>query len=79
MNSKTVDNKIIAKKVILSTLKMENSLINVLKAQMRLIKKMMDKDDDYNEIKKTNASIRQILHAIHIIDDRIQKCLDILI
>lgn len=74
----TDDDKIIARKIILSTLKMESSLANVLKAEIKIIKKMLDRNADYYDIKKSNDSIRQILHAIHIIDDRIQKCIDIL-
>ncbi|MFV0341856.1 MAG: hypothetical protein ACK5JH_03055 [Anaerocolumna sp.] len=78
MATKNIDEKSVAKKVILNSLRIEDCLTNLLKIETRFLKNKSDQDFNYDEIKKIDKSIKYLLYYLIIIDDRIQKCLDII-
>ena len=78
MVNKTIDEKEIAKKLIIDSLKMEESLISVLKTEVKMLNKKMNDNVDYAELQKLNKTLRHIIYVITILDDRIDKGLEIL-
>lgn len=78
MVNKTIDEKEIAKKLIIDSLKMEESLISVLKTEVKMLNKKINDNVDYAELQKLNKTLRHIIYVITILDDRIDKGLEIL-
>lgn len=78
MLGKNIDEKTIAKKMIISSLKIESSLVNILNAEAKILSKKLNNDIEYAELQKTNKTCKYIIYFFNILDERIQKCLDIL-
>ena len=78
MLSKKIDEKAIATKLIMSSLKLEESLINILKAVVKIFNKKNKTTIKDSELLKINKTLKYIIYAIFILDDRIQKGFDIL-
>jgi hypothetical protein len=75
---KNIDEKTLAKKTMINSLKIEESLADILKSESKLIKSKSNSDLSIDEIQKVNRTIKYILYYLIIIDDRIQKCLDLI-
>ena len=78
MLSKNIDEKAIATKLIMSSLKLEECLINILKAVVKIINKKNNTTIKVSDLHKLNRTLKYIIYAIIILDDRIQKGFDIL-
>jgi hypothetical protein len=63
---------------MIKSLKIEESLAEILKSESKLIKSKSNTDLSIDEIQKVNRTIKYILYYLIIIDDRIQKCLDLI-
>jgi hypothetical protein len=78
MAIKNTDEKTVAKKAIINSLKIEESLANLLKTEARILKRKTNAEFNSDEIAKINRTIKYVICYLIIIDDRIQKCLDII-
>lgn len=78
MLGNNIDEKMIAKKIIMNSLKIEESLIGVLKAETRILNRKKNENIDYYELEKINRTIKYTIYIVTSLDERIQKALDIL-
>ena len=78
MSVKSIDEKILARKMILNSLRIEESLVNILKAEVKILKKKSIIDLENIELQKLNRIIRYTLYVITILDERIQRGFDML-
>lgn len=78
MLGKNIDEKILAKKLIMDSLKIEESLVNILKLEVKVFNKKLNDNIEYSELEKLNKTLKHIIYVITILDDRIQKGFDIL-
>ena len=78
MLGKNIDEKALAKKLIVNGLKLEESLVNILKSEVRILNRKAKEEIEYSEMQNINKTLRYIIYVITILDDRIQKGIDIL-
>jgi len=75
---KNIDERIIAKRIIINALRIEESLADILRSEAKILKRKSNIVTSNEEIQKVNRTIKYILYFLTIIDDRILKSLDIL-
>jgi len=63
---KNVDEKIIGKKMLLTTIKMEESLAELLRTELKILKKESKKDYNYEDIQNVNKTMKYILLSLTI-------------
>jgi hypothetical protein len=78
MPIKNPDDKTIAKKTIMNSLKIEDSIANLLKTETKLLKKKSNTDLTLDEIIKINKLIKYLIYYLMLIDDRIQDSFNII-
>lgn len=78
MVTNNIDNKTVAKKIIINSLKIEESLINLLRLETKILKRKSHIDLNNDEVHKINRKFKYFLYYLITINDRIDKCLDII-
>lgn len=76
MVRKILDDKTVAKRTIMNSLKIEESLASLLRIETKLLKRNIDIPNE--EVKKINKTIKYLIYYLILIDDRIEKCFDII-
>jgi hypothetical protein len=77
---RNLDDKLLGKMIILNAIKMEESLAEILKMEVKAIKKQIreDSNSDFENIHKSNKVIKYVLYSMTILDDRIQAGMELL-
>jgi hypothetical protein len=73
------DNKIIGKKIIETAVNLDESLVELLKIEIRMLKQLTKSSDTFEELQKTNNLVRSIIIAIMLTDEKIKTGLDLYI
>lgn len=73
-----IDERVIAKRRIANSLKIEEGLVNLLRNEVKILNRKSNDDIDYCELQKIHKTLRYIIYAISVLDERVQKSLDIL-
>lgn len=76
MVRKILDDKTVAKRTIMNSLKIEESLASLLRIETKLLKRNIDIPNE--EVKKINKTIKYLIYYLILIDDRIEKCFNII-
>lgn len=76
MVRKILDDKTVARRTIMNCLKIEESLASLLRIETKVLRRNIDVTNE--EIKKTNKTIKYLIYYLILIDDRIEKCFDII-
>lgn len=76
MVRKILDDKTVAKRTIMNSLKIEESLARLLRIETQVLRRNID--DTNEEVKKINKTIKYLIYYLILIDDRIEKCFDII-
>lgn len=77
MNENTIDNTLLGKKMIETALNLDESLVELLKTEIRRLKLLTKNDNALEEIQKTNNLIKSIIIAITLTDEKIKTGLDL--
>ena len=77
---KNIDEKTIAKRIILNSLKIEESLADILKTELKILKRKMKTNmaTSNDDIQQVNRTTKHVIYYLIIIEERIQKSLDII-
>lgn len=75
---KSNDNKDIGKKMILSAIKMEESLSRVIKVETQLIRRQLHEGNSKEELVDINKTIKNVIMSLMILDERIKTGLHLL-
>lgn len=75
---KSIDEKVIGRKMILSAIKMEESLAKVIQVETQLIRKQLKEGNSQENIININKSIKNVIMSLMILDERIKSGLDLL-
>ncbi len=78
MALKSIDEKNIARKIIVNALKIEGSLADILKTESKILKRKAILDTNADDIQIVNRTIKYVIFYLTIIEDRIQRSMDIL-
>lgn len=75
--SKNIDDKTIAKKLLINALKMEESLADLIRIEVKILRKKVNEQNSYDEIRKINKIVKYTIFSMTLIDDKIQKALEL--
>lgn len=75
---KNIDKKEIGKRIILNSLKLEESLAEVLRSEARLLRKRAIEKENLEEIQRINKVLKYVLFSLTMIDDRIKAGLELM-
>lgn len=76
--NKYLDQKALGKKIVLSAIKIEESLAVLLRSEAKVLRKCCLNRVEVDDIKRANRMIKYVLFTLTIIDDRIEKGLDMM-
>lgn len=76
--NKVVNKKALGKKIILSALKIEESLADIMRLEAKILRKKCVNGAENEDIKRINNMIKNVLFTLTIIDDRIEKGFDLM-
>lgn len=77
MNGKEMDNSLIGKKIIETAVNLDESLVEILRMEVKRMKQLAKSDIAANEFQKTNNIIRNIIIALLITDEKIKTGIDL--
>lgn len=77
MNNKRINKELIGEELIKTTINFEESLVEILKVEVKRIKKLAKNHNTLEELQKTNKLINNIIIAFMITDERIKTGLDL--
>jgi hypothetical protein len=75
---KDMDEKKIGRRMLLSAVKMEDSLAELLKAEAKILRKSTLEGASNEDIQRTNRVIRYLFFSLTMIDDRIKTGLSLM-
>jgi hypothetical protein len=73
-----MDNRLIARKMIETAIKFDESLVEILKVEVKRLKQLAksNSNSDIEELQKTNRLIKNIIIALSITDEKIKTGID---
>lgn len=74
--SKNMDHEYIGKRMLLSAIKIEESLAELLCVEIKILRKQIGIGGSYDEYKNVNKIIKYLIFSLSIVDDRIQERMD---
>ncbi len=77
---RNLEDKMLGKMIILNAVKMEESLAEILRMEVKAIKKQIkvNGNSDIEDIQKANKVLKYVLYSLTILDDRIQAGLELI-
>ena len=72
-----MDNSLIGKKIIETAVNLDESLVEILRMEVKRMKQLAKSDIAANEFQKTNNIIRNIIIALLITDEKIKTGIDL--
>lgn len=72
MDDSTTDNRLIGIKIIENAIKLDETLIEILKKESRILKVGSKGEINPDELQKINSLIRNIIMVLTLTDDRIK-------
>lgn len=76
--NKNIDEKLIGKKMILTAIKMEDTLANLLQVEVRILKKKLTNNCPNDDIQNVNKIIKNIILTLTVLDDRIKNGMELM-
>lgn len=77
MDEKVIDNKLIGKKMIETAISLDESLVEILKVEIRGLKQLAKNNNAPEEMHKINNLIKNIIIALTITDEKIRTGIDL--
>ena len=77
LNGKEINNSLIGEKIIQNAINLDQALVEILKLEVKRMKKLAKTDDGLKELQKTNFLIKNIIIALTISDDKLQTGIDL--
>lgn len=78
MNPKGISEKGIGKMMILEAIKLEESMVDLLRVETRLLKRHLIKDYSRADIIKFNKIMKYLMFSIMILDERIRAGIELI-
>lgn len=75
---KDLDNQQVGRMLIRNAINMEDSLAELLRIEVKSVKKRLKDDYDYEYLQRTNKLIKYILYSMSMLDERIQVGLELI-
>ena len=77
LNGKEINKSLIGEKIIQNAINLDQALVEILKLEVKRMKKLAKTDDGLKELQKTNFLIKNIIIALTISDDKLQTGIDL--
>ncbi|HOJ09975.1 MAG TPA: hypothetical protein PK733_05215 [Clostridiales bacterium] len=77
MKEREINASFIGKKIIENAVKLDESLVDILKIEVRRLKQSIKSNNNLDELQRTNNLIKNIIIALTITDERIQTGIDL--
>lgn len=75
-----MNNKLVGEKLIKAAISLDESLVEILKVEVKRLKQLTKNDINLEELKKTNKLIKNIILALMITDEKVRTginlCMD---
>jgi len=77
LKEREINASFIGKKIIENAVKLDESLVDILKIEVRRLKQSIKSNNNLDELQRTNNLIKNIIIALTITDERIQTGIDL--
>jgi hypothetical protein len=77
MEEKNINNILLGKMIIENAINFEESLIEILRIEVKRLKQLLKNNSNLEELYKTNSLVRSVIMALTITDEKIRTGIDL--